>query len=155
MAETETQDTKSVIGDVFALSDGQPAFSARNEGDGTWSVRLGPGGPILEEGLPMEKALAIVGAPTWPYQPSTKAELVQTEHREALEVAASDHVNAEALKSDKDLGLVDERGRDVLKDEADPVRIKSAGTSRRSAGSADGARHAATHSAGGKEGNGG
>jgi hypothetical protein len=142
---------EAVIGDVTKLEDGQIALSARNEGDGTWSVRLGPGGPVLYEGLPMEKALAIVGAPTGPHVPLNRQEADAAEEREGAEEAASEYVNAEALKSDKELGIVDARGRPVFADEPEPVRLKA--KRRRSSDGARGAGRASERQ-NGRSGNG-
>lgn len=141
------EDARAVIGDVMQLSDGQVALSARNEGDGTWSVRAGPGGPVLYEGLPMEKALAIVGAPTGPHVPLNKQEAENAEMREDAEEALREFANKDALASDEELGLTDARGRPVFKDEPDPVRLKPA------AGARKGARASAMKN--GRTGNGG
>lgn len=123
MAETKTEEA---IGDVLQLTDGQIALSARNEGDGTWSVRVGPGGPVVEDGLAYEEAVAIVGAPTGPYTPGNRAEVVAAARRRKAEEAARKHVNAEAMKSDVDLGLVDEDGVPTFEDEPEPVRLGAA-----------------------------
>ena len=142
MAEnTET----APVGNVAEVTGGQIALSARNEGDGTWSVRLGPGGPILMDGLPREKALGIVGAPTAPYEPVNRQEAELADLREQCEQAASAYANAEAVKSDKEAGLTDERGRRRFDDEPEQVRI----------GPAAGARKGAARTEGGKAGNGG
>lgn len=141
MADTET----APVGDVTKVSDGQIALSARNEGDGTWSVRLGPGGPILMDKLPRERALGIVGAPTGPYEPVNKQEQELADLRAQCEEAASVYANEEASKSDEDAGLVDSRGRKKFADEPEAVRI----------GPAAGARKAAANTEGGKAGNGG
>lgn len=129
MAETET----ALVGNVADVSGGQIALSARNEGDGTWSVRLGPGGPILMDDLPMEKALGIVGAPTGPYEPANKREQELGELREKCEDAAREYANAEALKSDEDAGLVDKNGRRKFADEPEAERIGPAAGARKSA----------------------
>lgn len=141
MADNET----ALVGNVAEVSGGQIALSARNEGDGTWSVRLGPGGPILMDDLPREKALGIVGAPTAPYEPATKQEQELADLREQCEKAAIEYGNAEALKSDEDAGLVGKNGRRKFADEPEQVRI----------GPAAGARKAAANTANAKGKNGG
>jgi hypothetical protein len=115
------------IGDVMALSDGQIAMTAHNNQDGTWAVTLGPGGPILEDGLHRDEALAIVGGGTGPYrdQIRNRQELAAADRRENLEANATAHVNEHALDSDRDLGLVDEKGRPILPEEPEPVRVKA------------------------------
>lgn len=139
------KDDAAPVGDVTKVSDGQIALSARNEGDGTWSVRLGPGGPILMDGLPREKALGIVGAPTAPYEPANKAEQELADLREQCEQAAAEYANAEAAKSDEDVGLTDSKGRRRFDDEPEAVRV----------GPAAGARKGAANTAGAKGKNGG
>lgn len=119
-----------ILGDVAKVNGGQIALSARNEGDGTWSVRLGPGGPILMDDLPMEKALGIVGAPTGPYEAATQREQDLADLRQACEAAAREHANAEALKSDQDAGLVDSQGKRKFPVEPDAVRVGPAAGAR-------------------------
>lgn len=96
MAKEEKQVT-----DVSAPADGQIALTAHNNGDGTWSVTRGPKGAVLQDGLPREKALAIVGGATGPYEPMNEQEAKAGEERAALEAKAADITNAEAEKADE------------------------------------------------------
>lgn len=73
------------ITDPSAPADGQIALTAHNNGDGTWSVTRGPGGTVLRDGLPREKALAIVGGATGPYEPTNEQEAVAASERAELE----------------------------------------------------------------------
>ena len=75
--------------DLSAPIDGQIALSAFNNGDGTWAVKRGPTGEVLQDGLPREKALAIVGAPTGPYNPADDREAAVGEERAKLEQKAA------------------------------------------------------------------
>jgi hypothetical protein len=121
------KEAAALIGDVTKVTDGQIALTAHNNGDGTWSVTLGPGGVILEDGLPREKALAIVGAKTYPYEPGNKREQEAAELREEVEERASKVANEDASKSDFELGLVDKKGRRILPDEPEQRRAPGAG----------------------------
>ncbi|WP_295198731.1 hypothetical protein [uncultured Brevundimonas sp.] len=89
---------------ISAPLDGQIALTAYNNGDGTWSVRRGPDGPVLKDGLPREEALAIVGAPTGPYEPATEVEAVAAEKRSEIEQAEVVREEAEVFKSDEEVG---------------------------------------------------
>lgn len=51
---------------LSAPNDGQIALTLYNDGDGTWSVRHGPNGPILKSGLTRAEATAIVGSRVLP-----------------------------------------------------------------------------------------
>lgn len=89
---------------ISAPSDGQIALTAHNNGDGTWSVKRGPDGPVLQDGLPREKALAIVGAPTGPYEPATEQEATAAEERKALEAKEAKREEKEIFASDDEAG---------------------------------------------------
>lgn len=128
------------VGDVTKVTDGQIALTAHNNGDGTWSVTLGPGGVILEDGLPREKALAIVGAPTGPYEPQTDQEAQAAEWRAAVEQRARDYANAEAAKSDKDLGLVDAAGKTVRAKQPEQPSVAPSAGARKGAANTENAK---------------
>lgn len=87
-----------------APSDGQIALTAHNNGDGTWSVKRGPNGPVLETGLPRERAFAIVGGLTGPYEPSNAQEAAAAEHRAALEQKEAEREAATANLTDAEVG---------------------------------------------------
>lgn len=133
-------DAGVIATNVADVSGGQIALSARNEGDGTWSVRLGPGGPILMDGLPQEKALGIVGAPTAPYEPASQREQDLADLREKCEEAAKAYANAEATKSDEEAGITGKNGRRKFADEPADVRIGPAAGARKSASNTDNAK---------------
>ena len=63
---------------------------------------------VLRDGLPKEKAIAIVGAPTGPYNPTTVEEGGQADLRVEAEQKLVDQAAVDVLKSDEELGLVDE-----------------------------------------------
>lgn len=89
--------------DIIAPSDGQIALTAHNDGDGTWSVLRGPGGVVLESGLPKERALAIVGGETGPYSPQTEQGQDAADHRRALEEQVAEHEVQAIFQSDEEI----------------------------------------------------
>jgi len=89
--------------DIIAPTDGQIALTAHNDGDGTWSVLRGPGGRVLESGLPMERALAIVGGETGPYTPRTEQGQDAADHRRALEEDTAEFEVEAIFQSDDDI----------------------------------------------------
>lgn len=89
---------------ISAPSDGQIALTAHNNGDGTWSVKRGPNGPVLRDGLPREKALAIVGGATGPYEPENEQEAVAAAERAEIEAQEAAREEREVFASDADAG---------------------------------------------------
>jgi hypothetical protein len=89
-----------------AVSGGQIALTAHNNGDGTWSVMQGPGGPVVKDGISREEAYAIVGAPTGPYEPKNKDERRDADKRVEVEQGILDESAGTALQSDEELGTV-------------------------------------------------
>lgn len=86
---------------ISAPEGGQIALTAHNNGDGTWSVTRGPGGAVLRDGLPREKALAIVGGSTGPYEPENDQEAEAADERRAVEAEAAAIEEKEAFKPDE------------------------------------------------------
>lgn len=86
-----------------APTDGQIALTAHNNGDGTWSVKRGPTGPVLRNGLPREEALAIVGGATGPYEPANTQEAIAASKRAAIEREEADREAATANLSDAEV----------------------------------------------------
>ena len=121
---------------ISAPSDGQIALTAHNNGDGTWSVKRGPNGPVLRDGLPREKALAIVGGATGPYEPENEQEAIaaadraeieaQEARREETEIFASDADTGEPLKVGRasDAALADENAK--LREENEALKVQVA-----------------------------
>jgi hypothetical protein len=90
--------------DIATPAGGQIALTAYNNGDGTWSVKRGPNGAVLQDGLPREQALAIVGGATGPYEPSTPQEAGIAEQRAELEKKAADIEVEGMFRSDAEVG---------------------------------------------------
>jgi hypothetical protein len=89
---------------ISGPSDGQIALTAHNNGDGTWSVKRGPNGPVLRDGLPREKALAIVGGATGPYEPESEQEAVAAADRADIEAEEAAREETDLFKSDAEVG---------------------------------------------------
>ena len=91
---------------ISAPLDGQIALTAHNNGDGTWSVKRGPDGPVLQDGLAREKALAIVGGATGPHEPVGEQEEQAAAGRAVLE-------QKEAEREEKEVFAPDAKREDV------------------------------------------
>lgn len=102
--------------DIIQPSDGQIALTAHNDGDGTWSVLRGPGGVVLESGLPKEAALAIVGGETGPYTPRTEQGQKAADYRRKLEEECADREVEAIFQSDEEVA---EQGNALVGDYAD------------------------------------
>lgn len=154
------EEAKAKIPNAAYVADGQVALTAKNMQDGTWEVRLGPDGPALHKGLPMERALAIVGAPTGPYTPSNMEEREVADERVKAEQEAYDRANENVLTPDSEDPNVPEHLRGFKNAEppqkppelADPS-LRSAHARRTAAGldPAAGARSAGESTDGGKQ----
>lgn len=92
---------------ISAPSDGQIALTAHNDGDGTWSVIRGPGGPVLRSGLAREQAFAIVGGATGPYDPENEQEAQAAEQRAQIEAEEAEREATEVFQSDEEAGSPD------------------------------------------------
>jgi len=157
------EEAKGKIPNAAYVFDGQIALTAKNKQDGTWEVRLGPEGEVLLEGLPMERALAVVGAPTGPYTPSNMEERIVADLRVEAEQKAYDKANDDVMTPDSADPNVPEHLRGFKNAEppqkppelADPS-LRSAHSRRTAAGldPASGARSAGESTGGGKQGDG-
>lgn len=92
---------------ISAPLDGQIALTAHNNGDGTWSVKRGPDGPILKDGLAREKALAIVGGATGPYEPQNDQEAEAAKQRAAIEMKEAKREERDLFAPDADASLAE------------------------------------------------
>lgn len=104
MADTNTTQP------ISAPLDGQIALTAHNNGDGTWSVKRGPDGPVLQDGLAREKALAIVGGATGPHEPVGEQEEQAAAERAALEQKEAEREEKEVFAPDASRDPLDHDG---------------------------------------------
>lgn len=84
------------------VNDGQIAMTVKNKGDGTYDVTAGPAGEVLHSGLSREEAMAIVGAPTGPYDPKDHAEAKAADKRLEAEKKLVDDAGANVLTPDSE-----------------------------------------------------
>jgi len=122
---------REAIPNPVIIQDGQIALTARNNGDGTWAVTAGPGGKVLRDGLAREQAIAIVGAPTGPYDPATVGEGKLADQRLDVEQQLVDETHGTTLVTDEEAGAVDPRlaNRSVTDPSTgEKVRSSTAGT---------------------------
>lgn len=126
------ENTRRAMPNPVIIQDGQIALTARNNGDGTWAVTAGPGGKVLHDGLPREKAIAIVGAPTGPYSPATVGEGKLADERLEVEQQLVDETHGTSLITDEDAGAVDPAlANRRVTDPATGEKVASSGGSKR------------------------
>ncbi len=98
---------------AFVSSDSQPAMTAHNNGDGTWSVTEGPNGTVLQDGLHRDQALAIVGGKTGAHKPKDEQERRATNDRVDLEQKLFNNAAKDQLQTDGEAGAIPEHQRDL------------------------------------------